>query len=220
MPAMKNGIGDRMKAVRTRRRLSLRELAHRANVSASLLSQIENGKANPSVESLLSIAAALQTPVTDIFSDTVTTAERPGGGAEAPALSASEFRLAQIRDARTPPSHEASAAAGPMITRQGERPTITLMGGVEWTRLTGRPEQDAEFLDTVYPPGSSSGAHMSHHSGREFALVLEGTMTIELGFECFTLEAGDTIVFNAPTPHRISNRSERPTRAIWVILNR
>ena len=217
---MRNGIGARLKAVRTRRHLSLRELAHLANVSASLLSQIENGKANPSVESLLNIAAALKAPITDFFSDTATTAAGPHDVVAAPALSASEFRLAQMTHAEASMPVDGEAASGLLITRSAERPTITLMGGVEWARLTGRPEQDAEFLETVYPPGSSSGAHMSHHHGREFALVLEGELTLELGFERLTLGAGDTIVFNAPTPHRISNQSDRPMRAIWVVLNR
>jgi len=217
---MKNGIGDRLRAVRTRRRLSLRELADLANVSASLLSQIENGKANPSVESLYNIAAALEIPVSDFFSDAATTAARVAGGADAAALTASEFRVAQIANAGAPVPGDGKAASGPLITRSAERPTITLMGGVTWARLTGRPEPDADFIETVYPPGSSSGAHMSHHNGHEFALVLEGEMTLELGFERFTLGAGDTIVFDAPTPHRISNQSDRPMRTIWVVSNR
>lgn len=205
---MKSGIGERLKAARTQRRLSLRELAQLASVSASLLSQIENGKANPSVESLYNIAAALGTPVTDLFLD-----------AAAPPLSASEFRVAQLHNGEMAAPGDGKVAA-PVITRMAERPTITLMGGVTWARLTEQPEQDAEFLETVYPPGSSSGIHMSHHHGREFGLVIEGELTLELGFERFALGPGDTIVFGSPTPHRLSNQSDRPVRALWVVLNR
>ena len=42
-------LGEKLRAARMGQNLSLRELAARAEVSASLLSQIENGKANPSV---------------------------------------------------------------------------------------------------------------------------------------------------------------------------
>ena len=47
--------------------MSLRELADKAEVSASMLSQIKNGKAYPSVRSIYSIAAALNVPVDYFF---------------------------------------------------------------------------------------------------------------------------------------------------------
>ena len=55
-------IGKKLRAARRAQQLSLRELAGRAEVSASLLSKVENGKANPSVRSLHSIADALSIP--------------------------------------------------------------------------------------------------------------------------------------------------------------
>ena len=60
-------LGEKLRATRISQNLSLRELAARAEVSASLLSQIENGKANPSVRSLHSIADALSMPVDYFF---------------------------------------------------------------------------------------------------------------------------------------------------------
>src|SRR5689334_14924221 len=56
-------IGIKLRVARQQQGLSLRELAARAEVSASLLSQIETGKANPSVMSLYNIAGALDLPV-------------------------------------------------------------------------------------------------------------------------------------------------------------
>jgi mannose-6-phosphate isomerase-like protein (cupin superfamily) len=93
------------------------------------------------------------------------------------------------------------------------------MGGVTWSRLTAHAETEAEFLEINYAPGAMSGASMSHHEGREFGLILEGELVIELGFESFTLKAGDSIILESTTPHRLINKSSQPMRAFWVVLN-
>jgi transcriptional regulator with XRE-family HTH domain/quercetin dioxygenase-like cupin family protein len=215
-------IGARLRQARKRMKLSLRELAERAAVSASLLSQIENGKVNPSVETLYSISDALKLPASELLAETPRTSETFSGDG-APTLTASELRLARVNGA----ANTADLAAArplqescPIVTHPGSRPTITLTGGVTWARLTCRAEANAEFLEVTYEPGGSSGAHMSHHNGREFGLVLEGVLTLELAFDCFTLHPGDSIVFDSTTPHRLSNQSEQPMKAIWVVLNR
>jgi transcriptional regulator with XRE-family HTH domain/mannose-6-phosphate isomerase-like protein (cupin superfamily) len=60
-------LGERLRAARQHAKLSLRELAASADVSASLLSQIENGKVNPTVMSMYNIAAALGLTVDYFF---------------------------------------------------------------------------------------------------------------------------------------------------------
>jgi uncharacterized cupin superfamily protein len=61
---------------------------------------------------------------------------------------------------------------------------------------------------------------MSHHEGREFGLILEGELVVELGFEAYPLRSGDSIVFDSTTPHRLTNRSLQPMRALWVVFDR
>ena len=53
------GLGMRVRRLRQERRLSRRELAARTGVSERFLSQIESGAGNPSVRSLVRIAASL-----------------------------------------------------------------------------------------------------------------------------------------------------------------
>lgn len=45
-------LGERIKKVRNEKNLSLRDLAANLELSASFLSQIEQGKASPSIENL------------------------------------------------------------------------------------------------------------------------------------------------------------------------
>src|SRR5215813_3192078 len=62
-------IGEKLRAARQNAGISLRELAKKADISASMLSQIETGKAYPSVRSIYDIAAALDLPVDYFFPD-------------------------------------------------------------------------------------------------------------------------------------------------------
>jgi uncharacterized cupin superfamily protein len=113
-----------------------------------------------------------------------------------------------------------SAPAPPsLVVHAAARPTIELKGGVTWSRLTALAEAGAEFQEITYAPGATSGANMSHHQGREFGLVLQGELVIELAFDQYALQDGDSIVFNSSTPHRLTNQSAEPTRALWVVLN-
>jgi len=60
-------VGARLRAIRQLRRATLKAVAERAGLSESFLSQIERGKASPSVASLTRIAAALGVNVADLF---------------------------------------------------------------------------------------------------------------------------------------------------------
>jgi uncharacterized cupin superfamily protein len=105
------------------------------------------------------------------------------------------------------------------VVRANTRPTIELLGGVTWARLTPSSEEGVEFMEIYYEPGASSGEKMTHHVGREFQLVLEGELLLELGFERYLLKAGDSIIFDSETPHRLSNAGQAPLRAVSVIFN-
>jgi len=60
-------VGERLRAIRRLRRITLRTVADRAGLSESFLSQVERGRANASVGSLKRIAAALGVNVADLF---------------------------------------------------------------------------------------------------------------------------------------------------------
>ncbi|MFI0424473.1 cupin domain-containing protein [Spongiactinospora sp. 9N601] len=62
-------LGDRLRELRQRRGLTLRELAGQAHVSAALLSQIENGNADPSVATLRKLAKVFDADISSLFSD-------------------------------------------------------------------------------------------------------------------------------------------------------
>ena len=73
-------IGKRLRDLRAAHELSLRQLAKLIGASPSLLSQIENGKVTPSVDTLYLLAGALGSPVAAFFGDSGTDATAPAGG--------------------------------------------------------------------------------------------------------------------------------------------
>ncbi len=64
-------LGDKLKAVRKARGLSLKELSEATNnqISISFLSDIENGRSNPSIDRLKVIASTLNTPMVFFLED-------------------------------------------------------------------------------------------------------------------------------------------------------
>jgi len=62
-------FGDKIHLVRERRGATLKEVAAAAGVSESLISQIERNKVSPSVDTLLSIAEALDIDLEFLFRD-------------------------------------------------------------------------------------------------------------------------------------------------------
>jgi transcriptional regulator with XRE-family HTH domain len=63
------GVGQRVKALRRTRGMSLSELARRAALGKATLSGLEAGTRNPTLDTLHAIAAALGLPITALVAD-------------------------------------------------------------------------------------------------------------------------------------------------------
>src|SRR6266498_4770482 len=165
-PGHARAIGEKLRAIRQERQMSLRELANKADVSASMLSQIETGKVFPSVRSLYGIANALNVSVDYFFPEQNNGRTVSDGSDMNPqgTMTASEMRDAKL-NGETGDHKEFIAntqSSSPVVHANG-RPMIELKGGVTWSRLTALAESGAEFLEINYEPGAMSGLSMSHH---------------------------------------------------------
>ncbi len=178
--------------------MTVRGLARYANVSPSLISQVERGRVMPSVGSVYSIANELDLNVDDLFRDE-------------PAKSRPE-----------PDREEHARRALDPVQRHDARKVIRLAGDVRWERLTPTPDRELEFLYVVYDVGSSScpEAALIRHGGTEYAYMISGHLGIKIGFETFELSPGDSITWDAQMPHRLWTIGNEPAVAIWVVLNR
>jgi len=190
-----------LRAIRLRRGVGLRELARRLDLSPSSISQIETGKMRPSVRTLYALAAEFGVTVDELLFDG--TASRDDAALRSPG----------VRGGTEP---------GLAVQRAGARPAIQLNSGVRWERLMFWGDEDVEFLEARYEPGSASSPDDSfvRHNGHEFGFVLNGTLRVDVGFDEFVLEAGDSITFPSSTPHRLSNQGTETVRAMWVVRGR
>ena len=190
-------VGERLRARRRARGLSLRALAEKLGFSPSLISQIERGRARPSVSTLFAIVTELDASLDELlFND-----ERPSGSAAAPSESA----------ARPSPVQEA-----------GTRHHIRLASGVVWERLTTASQPGVEFLFVVYDVGgaSSPGDTYQNHPGYEWGYVISGVLEVIIGFDRYVLQPGDAVSLDSSVPHRLANAGDTPVHAIWFVLGR
>lgn len=190
-------VAARLRAHRESAKMSARALAKEVGCSPSLISQVENGRANPSVATLYAIVSALGISLDELFAD-----QEPSDGEPLPS-----------------PSQRVERG---MILRGDRRPSISLGSGVHWERLTPTPDADVDFLYVTYDVGGASCPPdaLMRHNGREYGLVLAGRLGATVGFDSFELDPGDSIVLPSTTPHRFWTIGEEPSTVVWTVVGR
>ena len=237
------GLGPRLRLVRADRQLSVRELARRVGCSASLISQIERGVSVPSVGVLYSLATELGSsldyllfgsgartgagrddgPGADADAEMgahagaeadarASSGEGPGGGLEAAGSGRGSGAGASAPAGGSPPA---------IVQRAGCRKIIDLASGVRWERLTPGADATTDFLEVIYAPGGHSTDERLplRHDGREYGLVISGTLQANVGFESYELGPGDSIAFDSSTPHEYLNKTGDYVHMISVVVH-
>ncbi len=214
------GLGPRLRLVRGSRQLSVRELARRVGCSASLISQIERGVSVPSVGVLYSLATELGSSLDYLLFGS---GAGPDGvpAVEAGPAAAAEVAAEAGAGAAEPRPAPTDVAAPPIVQRGCDRRIIDLASGVRWERLTPQSEAMTDFLEVIYSPGghSTDERRPLRHDGREYGLIISGTLQANVGFESYELGPGDSIAFDSSTPHEYLNKTGDYVQAIWVVVH-
>jgi transcriptional regulator with XRE-family HTH domain len=210
-------VGSRVREERLAQKIGVRELARRVGVSASLISQVELGKASPSVGTLYAIVNELGISLDELFF-------QPQG---APRGSRRDTELGappvQRRYNSGPPTGVIALPTRVQpVVHHDDAKVIELASGVRWERLTPETPQDVDFLEVTYAVGSDScpADSLMRHSGHEYGHVLEGHMGVTVGFDTYELGPGDSVAFDSTMPHRLFTLGDSPVRAIWVVVGR
>jgi transcriptional regulator with XRE-family HTH domain len=187
-------IGERIRAERARRGISVRGLARSVGLSASLVSQIETGKCRPSVSTLYAITTALGVSVRDVFGE-------PGG--------------TDIADVGA----VADAAVASVVACPGDREVLQLESGVTWERLGHVPGSSVDFLLVCYPPGgcSAPAGRLMRHPGTEYGYLIHGELVVTLGSRVWRLTPGDAVSFPSATPHSYRNDAAIDAVGVWFV---
>jgi transcriptional regulator with XRE-family HTH domain len=179
-------------------------MAARLGVSASLISQVETGRARPSVRTLYAIAAELGISLDELLFSDARDVDADGPDAAEPG---------------SPP--EIKLPADP-VQRAWNRTAIRLASGVVWERLTTASIPNVDFLRVTYEVGGASSPEheFQRHAGQEWGYVLSGKLAVTIGFDEVVLGPGDSIAFDSTTPHRLANVGDEPVHGIWFVLGR
>jgi transcriptional regulator with XRE-family HTH domain len=171
-------VGSRIRALREQRRLSLRAIARRCNLSINAISRIERGESSPTLTSLHQLALALEVPITDFFED------------------------------------EADQVI--VFIKHNQRPRSRSSGIIMENLGNGLPNQQIEpFLVTI-EPGAGSATSPITHPGEEFVHCLEGEVTYQISDQVYTLQSGDSLLFEATQPHCFHNTTDQPAHMMLI----
>ncbi len=204
-------LGKRLKEVRLSSKKSLREMAQEFEVSATFLSQIENGKSRPSVATLYTLARAL-----DVDMDSLLCPPEP---AELDRYLHDTRSLGVKEQLEHMANRSHSSKARIVTTDATHRNILTLDSGVTWERLATLPESGGHFVEIVYRPGaetSPNGALISHE-GFEYGYALSGDLEMTIGDFVFSLSQGHSFGFDSSIPHIFKNKGEVDFRGVWFV---
>lgn len=87
-------LGSKIRGIRKEKKLTLRDVARMTNLTESLLSQIENNKAQPSITSLMAISKVLNAPIAYFF-------DQDANHVKSPVLRSSERPVVQTKSGIT-----------------------------------------------------------------------------------------------------------------------
>jgi transcriptional regulator with XRE-family HTH domain len=231
-------LGARLRRARLEAQLTARELARHLGVSASFVSQIENGKSQPSVATLYSMAQFLGVSMDQLFEEQDQVAavagappavrkrhnERqkpPTPPSDAPADETFTISRGQLDSPTEAWGKHPSDLVRFLVTAPDHRTRLVMDSGVVWEQLVRKTDQ-LDFMEILYPPGANSttDGRMLRHDDYEYGILLEGELEITVGFDVFTLRAGEAIGFDSSIPHLFRNLGATPARGIWVVHHR
>lgn len=183
-------LGARLRSARKAKKLTIDALSELSGVSRSMISQMERGRTNPTLGTLLSVTRQLGLHVSELISDGVKDEFTAGveSGIE----------------------HVASHLTPTISSRDGKcrinilNPAHT-SSSVEWYEMHFEPssvlESDAHSSGTV-----------------EHLTVIDGAVDVRSGRGWVTVHKDETVRYRADREHTIANRYDDPATVIVVVL--
>jgi transcriptional regulator with XRE-family HTH domain len=180
-------VGERIKELRERKGLSLKEVADLTGFSTALLSQMENHLVSPSLGTIIKLARALSVKVGDFLGET----------------EGEPFTIVR-KDERK------------MVSRFASKEGVKYGYSYESLGFDKKDRHMEPFIVTL-EPATVKAAKTSVHEGEEFIFVLEGEMEVILGNHTDILYPGDSIYYDSTIPHKVQCHQDKVTRILAVI---
>jgi len=180
-------VGEKVKALREKKGLSLKELADLTGFSTALLSQMENHLVSPSLGTMIKLAKALGIQVGDFLGET----------------EGEPFAIVRKDERKT-------------VSRFASKEGVKYGYSYESLGFEKKNRHMEPFIVTL-EPATIKTSKTSVHDGEEFIFVLEGQMEVILGNHTDVLYPGDSIYYDSNIPHRVQCHQDRVTRILAVL---
>jgi transcriptional regulator with XRE-family HTH domain len=200
---LNQNVSLRLKKRRKELSISLRHLAAQTNLSASFISQVEHGKAKLSLNSLQSIAEALQVPLLYFLSETDIDPENKPSS-----------HLLTSQDAPSSPHRDGYS---PIVPLQDRPKLILPRSGVEYELIVPASNRKMVAIAGCLSAGTGNVARRLREPTEEFIFVLAGKLKVILENQVFILCPGDTIYFEGEQLQELICASQETVRWISVI---
>lgn len=186
-------VGKKIKSLRVAKNMAAKQLASEAGISFGMLSQLEKGSTQGSVETLRKIAKVLDVTIAHLFTN----------NSEEPLIQS----LENIENEKS------------YVVRSDSRKKISFPDPLYTCELLVPDLQgDIELLQVNMEPNRITEDLIPHtKGGEECDYVLEGEIVVTLNNKEFELKKGDSIRFNPEIPHKIENRSSKKASYLSII---
>ncbi len=180
-------LGQRIKEIRLDKNMSIKELAESIDVTSSLLSQIERGLANPSLNTLRNLADSLNIPMFSLFVHENT----------------NENNAVIVRK-----DQRIRILAGTTNSNDIE---------LGYDLLSPDLKGSIQMCEMVLGPKMTNSETPNAHNGEEVAVCIEGTIELILNNKAFILEEGDSVRIEKGAFHKWNNPSNKRCVLIFSI---
>ena len=180
-------VGEKIKELREKKGLSLKDLADLTGFSTALLSQMENHLVSPSHGTIIKLAKALGVKVGDFLGDS----------------QGEPFSIVR-KDERK------------RVSRFASKDGVKYGYSYESLGYDKKDRQMEPFIVTL-EPATVKPSKTSVHEGEEFIFVLEGEMEVVLGNHTDVLYPGDSIYYDSTIPHRVQCHQDKITKILAVL---
>jgi transcriptional regulator with XRE-family HTH domain len=180
-------VGEKIKELREKKGLSLKDLADLTGFSTALLSQMENHLVSPSLGTIIKLARGLGVRVGDFLGES----------------RGEPFSIVR-KDERK------------RVSRFASKDGVKYGYSYESLGYDKKDRQMEPFIVTL-EPATVKPSKTSVHEGEEFIFVLEGEMEVVLGNHTDILYPGDSIYYDSTIPHRVQCHQDKITKILAVL---
>ena len=181
-------VGNKIRNLRKQKKMNAKELAQDAGISYGMLSLLESGSTQGSVETLRKIAKVLDTTLAHLFTNENSINE----------IITDESMIIVRKDKRRKISFP-----DPLYTCELLVPN--LQGDIEFLLV----HLEAQRITNDILPHTKGGEECNY--------VLKGEIVITLQDNQYVLAEGDCIRFNPEIPHKIENKTDKQASYLSVI---